>query len=59
MNTTIRYKLERLSMGDTSIRVSEDLADELYDRKERGDSYEDVIWRLIEQAEERDSDTHD
>jgi predicted CopG family antitoxin len=46
-------------MSDTSIRVSEDLADELYDRKDRGESYEDVIWRLIEQAEERDSDTPD
>lgn len=35
----------------TSIRVSDDLADELYERKERGDSYEDVIWRLIDQAD--------
>jgi len=34
-------------MGTTSIRVSEELADELHDRKNRGDSYEDVIWRLI------------
>jgi len=37
--------------GDTSIRVTGKLADELYDRKGRGGSYEDVIWRLIEQAE--------
>lgn len=36
----------------TSIRITTDLADELHDRKERGDSYEDVIWRLIEAAEE-------
>lgn len=35
----------------TSIRVSTELADELYDRKARGDSYEDVIWRLIDEAE--------
>jgi len=35
-------------MSDTSIRISEDLADELYKRKSRGESYEDVIWRLIE-----------
>jgi len=35
----------------TSIRVSVELADELHDRKERGDSYEDVVWRLIEQAD--------
>lgn len=36
----------------TSISVTTDLADELYDRKRRGDSYEDVIWRLIEEADE-------
>lgn len=36
---------------DTSIRVSSKLADELHDRKNRGDAYEDVIWRLIEQAD--------
>jgi hypothetical protein len=39
---------------DTSIRVSSDLADELHDRKNRGDAYEDVIWRLIEQADASD-----
>lgn len=39
-------------MGSTSIRVSEELADELHDRKDRGDSYEDVIWRLIDEAGE-------
>ncbi len=38
-------------MGRTSIQVSEELADELYDRKERGESYEDVIWRLIDSAD--------
>jgi len=38
-------------MGRTSIQVSDELADELHRRKERGDSYEDVIWTLIEQAE--------
>jgi predicted CopG family antitoxin len=36
-------------MGRTSIQVSEELADELYGRKERGESYEDVIWRLIDE----------
>lgn len=35
----------------TSIRVTEELADELHERKDRGDSYEDVIWRLIKQEE--------
>jgi predicted CopG family antitoxin len=39
------------SMGRTSIQVSDELADELHERKERGDSYEDVIWRLIEDDE--------
>ena len=38
-------------MGRTSIQVSDELADELHDRKDRGDSYEDVIWRLIETAD--------
>mgnify|MGYP007116996606 FL=1 len=33
----------------TSIRVTPELADELHARKERGDSYEDVIWRLLEE----------
>ncbi len=41
-------------MGDTSIRISEELADELYERKSRGESYEDVIWRLIRKESERD-----
>lgn len=36
----------------TSISVTSELADELYDRKQRGESYEDVIWRLIEEADE-------
>lgn len=39
-------------MARTSISVSEELADELYNRKGRGESYEDVIWRLIENAED-------
>jgi hypothetical protein len=39
-------------MGRTSIQVSDELADELHDRKDRGESYEDVIWGLIEDADE-------
>jgi hypothetical protein len=39
-------------VSDTSIRVTEDLADELFDRKRRGESYEDVIWRLVEKSNE-------
>jgi len=34
--------------------VSDELADELYAMKERGESYEDIIWRLLKAAEERD-----
>lgn len=34
-------------MGTTTIQVSDKLADELHQRKERGDSYEDVIWREL------------
>lgn len=39
-------------VGRTSIQVSEELADDLHARKGRGESYEDVIWRLIEAADE-------
>lgn len=39
-------------MGITSIQVSDELADELYERKTRGESYEDVIWRLIEEVDD-------
>jgi len=35
-------------MGTTTIQVSEKLADELHDRKNRGESYEDVIWRVLD-----------
>lgn len=34
--------------------MSVELADELHGRKRRGDSYEDVIWRLIEEADAND-----
>jgi len=39
------------NMSDTTISVPEELADELYRRKARGESYADVIRRLIEKAE--------
>lgn len=38
-------------MGRTNIQVSDELADELYSRKECGESYEDVIWRLIKRVD--------
>lgn len=37
--------------GRTTVQVSDELADELHDRKDRGESYEDVIWSLLEAAE--------
>jgi predicted CopG family antitoxin len=43
-------------MSDTSIRVTDELADELFSRKQRGESYEDVIWRLIERADRVEDD---
>jgi len=36
-------------MGRTSIQVSDQLADELHEQKQRGDSYEDVIWSLMDE----------
>jgi hypothetical protein len=38
-------------MGRTTIQVTDELADELHDRKDRGDTYEDVIWGLIDDAD--------
>jgi len=47
-------------MGNSSIRASKELLDELHSLKERGDSYEDVIWRLLEEGDgSRDEGTHD
>lgn len=33
--------------GRTTISVSEELADELYNQKDRTQSYEDLIWELL------------
>lgn len=44
-------------MGRTTIQVSDKLADDLHDRKSRGDSYEDVIWRALDQADGEGADT--
>lgn len=41
-------------MGRTTIQVSDELADELHDRKGRGESYEDVIWELIHRGDADD-----
>jgi predicted CopG family antitoxin len=48
MRRVILSNFKPTGMTDTTIRISEDLADELYERKSRGESYEDVIWQLIE-----------
>ena len=47
------------SMGKTSIQVTDELADELYSRKGRGETYEDVIWRLIDDEDNRDTHARD
>lgn len=47
------------TMGRTTIQVSDELADELHDRKGRGESYEDVIWRLIDHADTGQTTTPD
>lgn len=56
MHITTKYVMptdtHNEDMGSTSIRVSDKLADELHSRKSRGQSYEDVIWHLIEEADE-------
>lgn len=45
-------EIEPNSMAEyTSIRVTTELADELHERKDRGDSYEDVIRELLENEE--------
>jgi len=41
---------------DTTIRVSKELADELYQRKGRTTSYEDYIWELLEHEDKRGSE---
>lgn len=47
-------------MSDTTIAVPEDLADELYARKQRGETYADVIRRLLEaDADETPADDRD
>lgn len=35
----------------TTIQVAEETADELHDRKQRGDTYDDVIRRLLDDRE--------
>jgi len=44
----------RPDMGDTTISVPEELADELYARKGRGETYADVIRRLLDNESDGD-----
>ncbi|MFY4815073.1 hypothetical protein ACOJIV_20610 [Haloarcula sp. AONF1] len=46
-------------MGRTTISISDELADELYSRKGRGESYEDVLWRLLDGGGTVGSDTQE
>ena len=46
-------------MGQTTISVDEEVADRLYDRKGRGESYNDVILELLERAESGETPAHD
>lgn len=46
-------------VADTTIHVSDELADELAERKAPDESYEDVIWRLIDRAGAEDDDGTD
>jgi len=38
-------------MGQTTIRIDDSTADQLHNKKNRGDSYDDVIKRLLEKDE--------
>lgn len=38
------------SMGRTTISLDEETADKLHEMKRRGDSYDDVVRRLIEEC---------
>lgn len=50
-------EVDAADMGRTTISVSDELADELYERKKRGESYEDVLWRLLDDTEGSSSTT--
>lgn len=52
-STTVSEDDQLDTKKSTDLTVSEELVDELSDRKKRGESYEDVIWRLIENNERK------
>ena len=59
MNTIKWAGIDVYSMGAqtqavkeyTTIRVTPDVADELHDQKERGESYDDVLRRILDLGE--------
>lgn len=48
--------LRQMVMSQTTISISEDVADRLYDRKGRGESYNDVVLELLEAVEQLEAD---
>lgn len=46
-------------MSDTSMRCSDELLEALHDLKRRGDTYEDVVWRLLDNREAEPPRTED
>ena len=40
-------------MGRTTISVSEEVADTLHDLKQRGESYDDVLRRILDEMGEK------
>jgi len=45
---------ESNDMGRTTVSLDDETADELHAMKQRGDSYDDVVRRLIETYQEAD-----
>lgn len=60
---TLQYHNEHMptgsqpdSMGKTTIQLDDETADRLYERKARGESYDDVVRRLLGETGERRSE---
>jgi predicted CopG family antitoxin len=47
------------NMGRTTVSLDDETADVLHEMKERGDSYDDVVRRLIEDCTDRVNDPRD
>lgn len=55
----IKYACMHASMGDSSLRCSRELLDELHERKERDETYEDYIWRVLGRLDDRETDARE